>query len=41
MPFVKTAQPRPHFFSSYLRTALLMGGLVALLAIGGGALGGT
>ena len=41
MPFVKTAEPRPHFFSSYLRTALLMGGLIALLAIGGRALGGT
>ncbi|HEY4392941.1 MAG TPA: zinc metalloprotease HtpX [Polyangia bacterium] len=41
MPFVKTAQPRPHFFSSYARTAVLMGGLIALLAIGGRALGGT
>ncbi len=41
MPFVKRPQPRPHFFAGYLRTALLMGGLVALLAIGGHALGGT
>jgi heat shock protein HtpX len=41
MPFVKTAQPRPRFFSSYARTAVLMGGLIALLAIGGRALGGT
>jgi heat shock protein HtpX len=41
MPFVKTAEPRPRFFSSYLRTAVLMGGLIALLAIGGRALGGT
>ena len=41
MPFVKTAQPRPQFFSSYARTAVLMGGLIALLAIGGRALGGT
>lgn len=40
MPFVKTAQPRPRFFSSYARTAVLMGGLIALLAIGGRALGG-
>ena len=42
MPFVKTtAQPSPRFFSSYLRTAVLMSGLIALLAIGGRALGGT
>jgi heat shock protein HtpX len=41
MPFIKTAEPRPRFFSSYLRTAMLMGGLIALLAIGGRALGGT
>src|SRR5579871_17322 len=41
MPFVKTAEPRPRFFSSYLRTAVLMAGLIALLAIGGHALGGT
>ncbi len=41
MPFVRTAEPRPRFFSSYLRTAVLMGGLIALLAIGGRALGGT
>jgi heat shock protein HtpX len=41
MSFVKTAEPRPRFFSSYLRTAVLMGALIALLAIGGRALGGT
>jgi heat shock protein HtpX len=41
MPFAKAAEPRRRFFSSYLRTALLMGGLIALLAIGGRALGGT
>ncbi len=41
MPFVKTAEVRPHLFSGYLRTALLMAGLIALLAIGGRALGGT
>jgi heat shock protein HtpX len=41
MPFVKTAERRPRFFSSYLRTAVLMGGLIALLALGGRALGGT
>jgi heat shock protein HtpX len=41
MPFIKTAELRPRFFSSYLRTAMLMGGLIALLAIGGRALGGT
>jgi heat shock protein HtpX len=41
MPFVKSARPRPRFFSSYARTAVLMGGLIALLAIGGRALGGT
>ena len=35
MAFVKTAEPRPQFFSSYLRTAVLMGALIALLAIGG------
>jgi heat shock protein HtpX len=32
---------RPHFFSNYLRTAALMAGLVALLALGGRALGGA
>ena len=41
MPFVKTAERRPRFFSSYLRTAVLMAGLIALLALGGRALGGT
>jgi heat shock protein HtpX len=41
MAFVKTAEPRPRFFSSYLRTAVLMGGLIVLLAVGGRALGGT
>jgi len=32
---------RPRFFSSYLRTAALMAGLVALLAVGGRAVGGA
>ncbi len=44
MPFVQTsspAAPRPRFFSNYFRTALLMAGLIALLAIGGHALGGA
>ena len=41
MPFVKTNAPRPRFFSNYLRTGLLMAGLIALLALGGHALGGT
>jgi len=44
MAFVKTsnpAAPRPRFFSNYFRTALLMAGLVALLAVGGHALGGA
>ena len=41
MPFVKTAAPKPHFFANYARTAVLMAGLIALLAIGGRALGGT
>jgi heat shock protein HtpX len=41
MSLLKTAEPRPRFFSSYLRTAVLMGALIALLAIGGRALGGT
>jgi heat shock protein HtpX len=31
---------RPRFFSNYVRTAALMSGLVALLAIGGNAVGG-
>ena len=35
------ALPGTHFFSNYLRTALLMAGLVALLAIGGQTFGGT
>jgi heat shock protein HtpX len=33
--------PKPHFFSNYVRTAVLMAGLIALLAVGGRALGGT
>lgn len=33
--------PRPHFFSNYARTAALMAGLVALLALGGRAVGGA
>jgi heat shock protein HtpX len=33
--------PRTAFFSNYFRTALLMAGLVALLAIGGRTFGGT
>jgi heat shock protein HtpX len=48
MPFVKTAELGPrmpefhsHLFGSYVRTAMLMAGLVALLAIGGRAFGGT
>ena len=41
MPFVKTAAPKPHFFSNYARTAVLMAGLIALLAIGGRAIGGA
>jgi heat shock protein HtpX len=43
MPFVKTtaAGPRPRFFSNYVRTAALMAGLIALLALGGHALGGA
>ena len=36
-----TPQFHPRFFANYLRTALLMAGLIALLAIGGRALGGT
>jgi heat shock protein HtpX len=36
-----SAAPRPRLFSNYLRTAMLMAGLVALLAIGGHAFGGT
>jgi heat shock protein HtpX len=38
---VSRSAPRPRFFSNYLRTAALMAGLIALLAIGGRALGGT
>jgi heat shock protein HtpX len=37
---MSTAAP-PRFFSNYLRTAVLMAALVALLAIGGRAVGGT
>ena len=33
--------PRPRFFSNYLRTAVLMAGLIALLAVGGRAVGGA
>ena len=36
-----TGTPRPRFFSNYLRTAALMAGLIALLALGGRAVGGT
>jgi heat shock protein HtpX len=41
MPFVKTGAPRPRFFANYVRTALLMAALIALLALGGHALGGA
>jgi heat shock protein HtpX len=44
MPFVRTsnpAAPRPRFFSNYLKTAILMAGLIVLLAVGGHALGGA
>jgi len=44
MPFVNkatSAAPRPRFFSNYFRTAILMAGLIALLAVGGHALGGA
>jgi heat shock protein HtpX len=37
----RSRSPRPRFFASYLRTAALMAALVALLAIGGRALGGV
>src|SRR6187431_1801352 len=36
-----SALPGAHIFSNYVRTALLMAGLVALLAIGGQTFGGT
>jgi heat shock protein HtpX len=36
-----TAAARPRFFSNYLRTTVLMAALIALLAIGGRAVGGT
>jgi heat shock protein HtpX len=38
---MSVSRPRPRFFSNYLRTAALMAGLVALLALGGRALGGA
>lgn len=41
MPFVRQTAPRPRFFSNYLRTGALMAGLIALLAVGGRALGGA
>jgi len=41
MPFVRTAPPRPRFFSNYLRTGALMAALIALLALGGRAIGGA
>jgi heat shock protein HtpX len=41
MPSSRAPGPRPRFFSNYLRTAALMAGLVALLAIGGRAVGGA
>jgi heat shock protein HtpX len=41
MPFVKTGATRPRFFSNYVRTAALMAGLIALLAVGGHAVGGA
>jgi len=41
MPFVRTATPRPRFFSNYLRTGALMAALIALLALGGRAIGGA
>jgi heat shock protein HtpX len=37
---VTTAAARPRFFSNYLRTTVLMAALIALLAIGGRAIGG-
>lgn len=40
MPFVRSSQPRPRFFSNYLRTGVLMAALIALLAAGGQAVGG-
>ena len=41
MPFVRTATPRPRFFSNYVRTGALMAALIALLALGGRAVGGA
>ncbi|MES1207462.1 MAG: M48 family metalloprotease, partial [Pseudomonadota bacterium] len=41
MSFVRSAAPRPRFFSNYLRTGALMAALVALLALGGRAIGGA
>jgi heat shock protein HtpX len=45
MPFVRARDPRgvprPRFFSNYLRTGVLMAGLIALLALGGRAIGGA
>lgn len=35
-----TARSRPHFFANYARTAALMAALIALLALGGRAIGG-
>src|SRR5262249_50850085 len=35
-----TGSPRPRFFSNYARTALLMAGLIALVGVGGHAVGG-
>jgi heat shock protein HtpX len=40
-PTPTTRTFRPRFFANYARTALLMAGLVALLAIGGNAVGGA
>ncbi|HSS38135.1 MAG TPA: zinc metalloprotease HtpX [Polyangia bacterium] len=41
MPFVRSAAPRPRFFSNYLRTGVLMAALIAVLALGGRAIGGA
>ncbi len=41
MPFVRSPQPRPRFFSNYVRTGALMAALIALLALGGRAIGGA
>jgi heat shock protein HtpX len=40
-PRVRSRAPRPRFFASYLRTGMLMAALVALLALGGRAIGGV